>query len=420
MIGMASTAEPSKEQLAAEGALIGAIPTTSKVPQTTDVEAKVQPTITSVAILGGVSLFIKEFIDDFRRSSSVGKYCTLVAFFIVLLSMIISIVYLSQALEQASQSQLIANPLNIQSADYSVSKSSDFFNFFGTKYKYQLFIILPIIAFVLLLIAFFHSPLEGIIKGIAIACLIQVIIALIANTSAYSYAHKSMHLVSQRIKDFNNFIHNNIYKTAAFLAPLKEIPTNSMLVIKTVEKSLNAIEASPSVDTLASAFFTLNLYFHIQKIGFRNENITEAVKIFDIHSLLIGSSLKDKINIINTMAALDWSPADYLYHNSTFIEDYSMIMKNIYLSIPGNKVPLKTVEVAINKVQNLLAEANNRANTLYPEDSWNKFLHMAITILIIQTVPILILIYLFRKESVRNGFFNFIKMLHEMAMTKTT
>ena len=71
---------------------------------------------------------------------------------------------------------------------------------------------------------------------------------------------------------------------------MKQKPNNSLLVMGVVQNALRNIEKSPSVDTLANAFFTLNLYFHYQKIGYRNPNITDAMKIFDIHSLFIGSS----------------------------------------------------------------------------------------------------------------------------------
>ena len=248
--------------------------------------------------------------------------------------------------------------------------------------------------------------------GILIACLLQSIIAIIVNISTYSYAYKTLHLVNDRITNLNNYIHNKIYKNAGFLGKLKEVPSNSLLVMKVVQGALNNIETNPSVDNLANAFFTLNLYFHFHKIGYRNPNITDAMMIFDIHNLFKGSSFKDKITNVNRLfTGKEWSPADYLFRNATFIEDYSVAIKRIYLAIPNNKTSVKSVELAMSKVATWLEELNNRANTLTPEDSWRRFVPMAITILIIQCVPILLFIYIFQKERVREAFIGFIKQM---------
>jgi hypothetical protein len=143
------------------------------------------------------------------------------------------------------------------------------------------------------------------------------------------------------------------------------------------------------------------------------------MKIFDIHGLLVGSSLKDKINITNRIQA-KWSPSDFLFRKATFVEDYSVSMKQLYLAIPGNTVSAHSIDLAMVKVASWLEEVNNRANTIYPEDAWGRFLPMAITILVIQTVPILFLMYIFHNERIREAFFGFIKIMMQSKTPPTT
>jgi hypothetical protein len=377
--------------------------------------------LTAVFII--IATFIQNILNEFKQSSTGTSVFTVLALLLTLSTMFLSIMYLVQLLTDYSNGKLISNPLNLEAPDYIISKSVQFF---GSKYKYKLFIIIPIITFIFSVSALIYpyklyklfsvrqQPVRtrGLVTGIIIACLLQSIIAIIINVSTYTYAYKTLHLVNDRINGFNNFIHNKIYKNADFLAQMKDIPSNSLLVMKVVQNALRNIDKNPSVDNLANAFFTLNLYFHYHKIGYRNVNITNAMKIFDIHNLFIGSSIKDKINIINRVALREWSPADFLFRNSTFIEDYSVQMKRLYLSIPGNTTSVRSIDLATNKVSSWLEELNNRANMLSPEDSWSRFLPMAITILIVQCVPILIFIYLFRKERRREAFIGVLKKLY--------
>lgn len=393
--------------------------TTDNINKEAQKEADIQR-LTAIFVV--IATFFRNIINAFKQSSSTTAMFTLFAVIFVILSMILSLTYIIKLLSDYSESKLIANPLNVDSTDYSISKS---IQLFGSKYKYQLFIILPIITFICSTVALLYPSViykwvgiqqppahtQGLVMGIIIACLLQSTLAIIVNISTYSYAYKTLHLVNDRIKYLNNFIHNKIYKNASFLKEFKEIPSNSLLVMKTIQNALQNMEKAPSVDAIANAFFTLNLYFHYHKIGYRNPNITDAMNIFDIHVLFKGSSLKDKINITNILARQEWSPADFLFRKATFVEDYSVAIKRIYLAIPGNTTSVKSIDLAMQKVAVWLEELNNRANTLTPEDSWSRFLPMAITILIIQCFPILLFIYIFQKERVREAFIGFIKKM---------
>ena len=385
--------------------------------------------LTAVFVL--IASLFQRIFNEFKQSSMITSVSTITSLILIIVTMILSITYLIKLIADYSESKLIANPLNVEASDYNISKS---IKLFGSKYKYQLFIILPIISFILSIIALLYpiklyklfgikeapAATRGFVVGIIIACLFQSTIAIIVNISTYSYAYRTLHLVNDRINSLNNFVHNKIYKNASFLAPMKEIPSNSLLIIKIVQNALRNIEKNPSVDNLANAFFTLNLYFHYQKIGYRNPNITDAMKIFDIHALFVGSSMKDKINITKQLSQQEWSPADFLFRNTTFIEDYSVRIKQLYLSIPGNTTSARSIDLAISKVASWLEELNNRSNMITPEDSWSRFLPMAITILIIQTVPILFFIYIFQKERVREAFLGFMQQMFARESTLPT
>jgi len=340
-------------------------------------------------------------ITEFKKPSVGTSLFTVISLLLILSSMFLSITYLIILLKESSESQLIANPLNLQAPEYNISKSVQFF---GSEYKYQLFIILPVLAICFSGYALYRSKKQDtnhsdLVTGIIIVCLIQAVIALILNVSTYSYAYKKLKMVNGRINDLNNYIHNKIYKNATFLSHLKEIPHDSLSVSAVVKKTLATIESQPSVDVIANAFFTLNLYYHFQKIGFRNEHISNAMNIFDIHSLFVGSSLKDRINIMNKISQAQWSPTDFLFRKTTFIEDHSQAMKKVYLKMFNGSVSSHTVDNAVNKVSIWLAELNGRANMINPQDSWKGFITMAILILVIQTAPLLLVIHFYKKST---------------------
>ena len=356
-----------------------------------------------VLLLTFLSTTFQSIYNAFKMSSSVASITTILSLCIVIFSMILALRYLMKLLQQLADEELIANPLNKEAIDYSISKS---IRFFGSDYKYQLFLILPALSLIFAIIAVI-KPATGLVKGIAFACLFQSLIALIVNISTYNYAYKTIYLVNERINNMNNFIHNKFYKNAKFLNSLKNIPSNSLLVLNVVKGAVSNIEKDVSIDNLSQAFFTLNLYFHIQKIGHRNVNIKDAVEMFDIHNILAGSSLKDKVNIVSKIAKLSWSPTDFFFRKTTFVEDYSNSIKQMYISVGGSN---KLAEKAMIRVSAWIEELNNRANTITPEDSMGRFFPMAITILVMQTLPLLLLIFIFQKESVRNGISQFLNL----------
>jgi hypothetical protein len=356
-----------------------------------------------VLLLTFLSTTFQSIYNAFKMSSSVASITTILSLCIVIFSMILALRYLMKLLQQLADEELIANPLNKEAIDYSISKS---IRFFGSEYKYQLFLILPALSLIFAIIAVI-KPATGLVKGIAFACLFQSLIALIVNISTYNYAYKTIYLVNERIKNMNNFIHNKFYKNAKFLNSLKNIPSNSLLVLNVVKGAVSNIEKDVSIDNLSQAFFTLNLYFHIQKIGHRNINIKDAVEMFDIHNILAGSSLKDKVNIVSKIAKLSWSPTDFFFRKTTFVEDYSNSIKQMYISVGGSN---KLANKAMIRVSAWIEELNNRANTITPEDSMGRFFPMAITILVMQTLPLLLLIFIFQKESVRNGISQFLNL----------
>jgi len=360
-----------------------------------------------LAPIGLVATFTLAALSDALGKTPLGVIIlTVIAFIFVMVSMLLSLIYLIKITYQAADGKYITNPLNIDTVIYNISKIDDLYS---SEYKFKLFIYLPAMGLLLSTLALLYPWIcnnifsvktqepPGIIEKIILVLLFQSFIALSFNYAAYSYGYEALHKVDERIHNLNNFIHNKIYKNAKFLAPLKNIPSNSLLVSHVLQSSINNIEKGPTVDTLANSFFTLNLYHHFMKIGHKNKHIKNAMTTFDLNHLLIGSSLKEELEEL--FGELAWSPTDYLFHKATFIEDYSTTLSQYYLAIPSNAKSKEVVLQATIKVASWMEEINNRSNEIHPEESWKRFLPMAIIILVIQTLPLIILFWIFNKRK---------------------
>ena len=119
-----------------------------------ETEAQKQADIQKLtAVFVVIVAFFQNIFNAFNNSSRVTAIFALFAIIIILTLMILSYMYIRQLLIDYSVSKLISNPLNLEAPDYVISKSTQFL---GSKYKYQLFIILPIISFICCLIALLY------------------------------------------------------------------------------------------------------------------------------------------------------------------------------------------------------------------------------------------------------------------------
>jgi len=364
---------------------------------------------------------------SFKNTSATVSVLAFLAIMLTIATMILAITYLGMINYQKSNYQLIANPLYTDSPEYTVTRSiaSSKYN---KKYDYRLFIILPAISLVLSLLGLFPKYIIGffkffrknitpretqpLVKCILIACVIQSVISLAMNTPTYAITYKLLDSVNSRVNYLNNYIHNKIYNNASFLNTLTNVPKTNIEALANIKSAIYNIEQpqnltdpkarSDFTNNLASAFFTLNLYHHLLKIGYDSTNLQNVVNLFNINKLLIGSSFGANIVDLNKIYS-EWSPTDFFFRNFSFMDNYTETIKNLYvLNIPSNiNIPNDVIAHAMIQVNTWIEEINNRANTIYPEDSWNKFLTMATIVLIVQTIPLFITILVLRDESIK-------------------
>ena len=146
--------------------------------------------------------------------------------------------------------------------------------------------------------------------------------------------------------------------------------------------------------------FTLNLFEHYQQLGFRNPVLYDALESFRIYSFVLSKQ--------------NFSPALYLRRRSTLIRDNSEKYRNIIDKImqkSNRTIDPNVVDNAIIQSSKMTAEANNLANSFFPEDAMSRFLQMAVVIAFVQFMPLLIFVHLFRKKDLRDGFIEAIRVI---------
>ena len=351
---------------------------------------------------------------------------------------VLSIVYVVRIALDYSNSVSMKNPVNSESMDYNVSRSGDTVftlqlenvgsdvpalqrikNFslsilklitsaFGsdTKYKYQLFIIVPWLIIALSAIGLFFvvqmrigkNPREtpGFITGILAGCFLHGVTIFFLNNVIYLYGNKPLRLVSMRIRSYNTYIYNRMYKNGDFLKSLTEINSNTFESIETVKNILRQVPKSIGTLDLAKVMFSLNMYLHAHKLGLRNPNIVDALGTFSPMYMLNASR---------------YSPSDYLFRHATFVDDYSQVMVSAMRSLQEENwvsPPAKTVYEAAMLVNEWASGASNKANSLYVEDSVSPFIKMALAIAVVQWLPVIVLVLVLRKKEARDGFMSVI------------
>jgi hypothetical protein len=354
---------------------------------------------------------IKSVIDSFKNTHSRIRIYVLISLVITLFASILSLVYLGSAFVTFANTLLVKNPVNENSLDYRISRmGANILNpmniFYSLKgFNYVFFLVLP---WIQVLTAGF--ALINLVKKsengeqpyasstviiLMIALCIQGALSLIFNYVVFFNAYRVFRLVHKRITNFNIYIWKRMYKGSdknKFYENLREVQANPFSVRQAAARSLSALPKDIPAEDLARAMFTVTMYFHYHKLGVRNPSIYNAMDQFDPLRLLVPNT---------------FSPADYLFRQGTFIDDVAeQVAANdsTFLSkeIKNNK---KLINDAVEIHAEWIAEANNRANSIFPDDSMIPFFQMAIIMLIIQTLPFLILIIVFKKKERREAFF---------------
>ena len=357
-----------------------------------------------------------------------------IAIFVLIYMCILSVSYLIRVAVEYADGKLRKNPVNRESMDYNFARSGDsLFTFelpnnqgtvsliqkiknisiailkmiqsiFTNKnaYKYQLFIVFPWLIMALSAIGLYfvlklkrsQNPIQtpDFVVGALIICFFQGVITLIANNIVYFHGNKNLRVVSSRVRSFNTYIYNRIYKTPKFLNYLTELQSNTFESIDAIKNTLRQVPKTVSTLDLAKIMFSLNMYLHFHKLGLRNPNILDALTTFSPTYML---------NVMN------YSPSDFLFRNITYVDDYSQIMVSTMRSLVDDEVwaspPQKVIYEATMMLNEWAAGTNNKANSMYVEDAQSPFIRMAVLIFIIQWLPVIILAIIFRNPENREA-----------------
>lgn len=314
----------------------------------------------------------------------------------------------------AAEIRITQNPVVLFFVDMFKKVFSPLFgNLLTAKYKYALFVILPWISLIFAILAIFfmirkRKQLEltpGLVQAFLYAAMVQTIIALFANYTVFFYAYYILRGTSARIDNYNKLVLASMSQRADFLAYLQKLPTNTIDIANVTTQAMNTLfagNAVPSESDLSKAVFTLNLYEHYQQLGYRNPVLYEALDSFRIYNFIFSQQ--------------SFSPALYLRRRSTIIRDNSEKYRSIITAIYKNRgrsmdSDQQMIDNALMRSSQMTAEANNMANTFYPEDAMSRFLRMAIIIAGVQFLPFTIFFYLFRNRDLRNGFIDAIRII---------
>lgn len=396
---------------------------------------------------------IKKLYSDFKLAPTKIKLLLTLAIILVLVIAILSIYYIARIYSDFNKSLLIKNHINIESLDYNISKSLSLnpATLIRTdiKYKFVLFLILPVIALLITLVAIYYTfkepkdsdnirPIIPILIGILIA---QSVLSILVNYIGFFSIQKNINDIQKKISDFNNYVYLNLYKHEPFLDVLQMIPTNSFSMIKAIRSSMdNILEADKTnPQKIAKVLLTINIYIHLQKMGYKNPNIYNAFKLFNKH---------------HTSDPKLFTPSDFLYRKPTYINNYSNKIIEIYKNYKGNtdisllpgfidptedaltdvagsiiddgvtraaslfegfeapqsnrKIDDHVFELATEPMEEWIRKLNDLAYKMDPGRSFTSFIEILITIAIVSLIPLIIIIF---APKIRAKIFNFILYL---------
>ena len=229
--------------------------------------------------------------------------------------------------------------------------------------------------------------------------LIQGVISLIFNYIFYFQGSKGLSPINKRIQSFNKYVYDHMYKgtglgnvltTFNFYKPLSEVQSNPITQKSAQKSALSVLPKDITAESLAKAFFTVNMHSHFHKLGLRNPSTQRALSLFDPLSLLIPSL---------------FSPADYLFKRGTFIDDISDKLGNPNAGFLDTEI-LQNGTVVNNAIAlnaEWIAEANNRGNNIYAEDANIPFFIMATMMMMVQIVIIGVMYYILQDPRRREA-----------------
>jgi hypothetical protein len=325
-----------------------------------------------------------------------------VAFVTLLGAIGLSVAYLIMLIVDVVENKIISNPLNKDSLDYKVAQASKGTTSKYRAYKYKLFVVFPVV-----IILASGIGIWGYIKSpnrckltvtVVIACISMFFGLLTAagNIPIYVTAVKPIENVAGRIEMYNNYVLDRMFKDVRFMTALSEPPAMSFDVPSTIKSALKNVDISQfSSDDLAKLIFTIYMYYHYQKLGIRNPEMQNA--------------LRDTFHPTSMLSPKSYTPSDYLWRKSNYIEEKVEPVSNMIqaINLETNqdwKLPSdKIISDAFSTASTWIATINNLANTIFDDSAMSSFLRMAAIITTVQILPIIVFVWIWKNENLRNA-----------------
>jgi hypothetical protein len=305
----------------------------------------------------------------FREKAILGSSVGLIIF--AILNFLVILYYILKISYDSYSGKLIKNPLNLQTVDYqlvrSFKNSTSFASLFNksVKYKFGFIIIYPILTTVISAILIYLIAKDGKFRdyiaggsfsfGFIIFSILlnSIIIILFTIYIIISYTQKIRDCYD-RINNYNTSVFSYMYINQNFLNIMNNIPMNSFCMLKIIQSSLLLINDTPEspdksdINKVAQALFTINMFIHLQKMGFKNTNISDAFNnVFNYTLLNDISTNPDKIN--------SYVPSDYLFKKFVYMKNYSDKIILLYNELFEETTGQLITNVNINT---LIAQAN--------------------------------------------------------------
>lgn len=359
-------------------------------------------------VLQSIKVLLRTIYQDIKATDTIVNVAVVISLLFTLVSMALSLYFIIAAFHVMKNNAMMSTIVNEEALDYQVSKTYNTLFTFGFNYKY--FLVLPwlqLIPFIMLYAAIMgkkrvnpsYSPYFGTTVIIVMCVLfVQIVIAFVSNYAIYFSTDTSLSPINRRIREFNKYVYKRMYKgvsaagittTFKFYSAISSVEHNPFTLQRSVKRALHQLPNKISAETLAQALFTVNMFVHFHKLGARSPSLQKAVSLFNPTRLLLPGF---------------FSPADYLFKKGTFIDDIGELLGDQrlrYLSpeILKNK---NMVNQAVLLNAEWIAEANNRGNNIYAEDSFIPFMVMAVLMLFFQVATVGVLIWFFIQPTSRD------------------
>jgi hypothetical protein len=320
-----------------------------------------------------------------------------------------------------------SNPLNDEYMPYKFCKDSLFVR---TPYFYGIVFLIAVAAWVVsiwgLVMMSKKEGVSGQDKLLMVGVFIYTLWLSISSFAILAGSRTKIKPMSDSIRSFNNFVYKNIYKNTRFLTNLRNPTKNGLLIKERIQQAISTYCNDKlnvkNAETIGQVLFTVNYYYNLHKIGLDNPNLDKATQMLSPVKLLVVLSKTTK------NAPLSFSPANYIYANGMFMDDYTNLWwdmiprkcldeivvgtsKNPALVAKLNeKVTRNTIRAfVLTNTSSQISQLNNYANTIKTKDVLGIFFLISLLFIGVYWLPVIVLALL--KPETRAGFFNFLGSL---------